>query len=321
VKRLRTAVVGVGYLGNFHAQKHKALSELSELSMELVAVCDQNETQAKKIAEALGVQAFTSPKDLIGKVDAVTIATITPAHFEVAKLFLQNGIHVNVEKPIALTSVQAQELVEIAEQKKIALAVGHSERFGTIFQKWHAEIRNQNPRWVEFCRYAPFNKRGSDVSVLHDLMIHDLDLMLSLDTTKPQLLTAQAGSLITETHDWCTATFQFESGLRTTVNVSRLGKEMTRQIRSADRQHLWLANLQTGDLERTDVNKTDGTVSHVVTPMGRSDNLMLETENFIRHIQMGTPLLVTGRDGLRALELVEVILSEIDSNIESKFGW
>lgn len=321
MNRLRTAVVGVGYLGNFHAQKYKALSAQSELATELVAVCDQNEPQAKKIGEALGVSAFTSAKDLIGKVDAVTIATITPAHYEVAKLFLQNGVHVNVEKPIAMTSPQASELVELAKKNKVSLAVGHSERFGTIFQKLHSEIKNQNPRWIELSRYAPFNKRGSDVSVLHDLMIHDLDLMLALDATKPRLVSAQAGSLVTETLDWCTATFEFESGFLATINSSRLGKEMTRQIRCADSKHLWLANLQTGELERTDVNKTEGTVGHVVMPMGRSDNLMIETENFIRHIQMKTPLLVTGRDGLKALELVETIMSEIDSKIEAKFGW
>lgn len=312
MNRLRTAVVGVGYLGNFHAQKYKALSTQAELSMELVAVCDQHEPQAKKIGEALGVWAVTSPKELIGKVDAVTIATVTPAHYEVAKLFLQNGIHVNVEKPIAMTSAQAMELVELADKNKLALAVGHSERFGTIFQKLTNELKGSKLRWVELSRYAPFNKRGSDVSVVHDLMIHDLDLMLSLDSSQARLVSAQAGKLMTDTYDWCTATFEFESGLRATVNSSRLGKEMTRQIRVADQKNLWLANLQTGDLEKTEVNKTDGTVAHTVSAVGRSDNLQIETENFVRHIQMKTPLLVTGRDGLKALELVEAILHKIE---------
>jgi predicted dehydrogenase len=312
VARLRTAVVGVGYLGNFHAQKHKTLSAQPELEMELIGVCDHSEAQAKKVAESLGVQAFTSAQDLLGHVDAVTIATITPVHYELAKLFLENGVHVNVEKPMALTSAQAKELVELAQKKGLALAVGHSERFGTIFQKFSAEVKTQKLKWVELSRYAPFNKRGSDVSVLHDLMIHDLDLMLSLDSTKPTLLSAQAGRLLTETYDWCTANFSFASGLCATINISRLGKEMTRQIRAGTDQNLWLANLQTGNLEKTEVDRGTVTVSQTVTAVGRSDNLLLETENFIRHIQTKSPLLVTGQDGLRALEWIEAILEKID---------
>lgn len=321
MKKLRAAVVGVGYLGNFHAQKYKALSEKNELSVELIAVCDQFEPQAKKIGEALKVPHFTDPKALLGKVDLVTIATVTPAHYELAKMFLENGVHVNVEKPIALKAEQARELVTLAEKKKLALAVGHSERFGTIFQKFHSKLQHERPRWVDLSRFAPFNKRGSDVSVIHDLMIHDLDLMLSLDSTKPRLLSARAGKMVTETHDWCSAVFEFESGLQVTVNCSRMSKEMIRQARAATKDHLWLANMQTGDLEKTNVNKTEGTVTVTSEAIGRSDNLLLETENFVQHLQNGTPLLVTGRDGLRALELAETILGEIDSDIQSKFGW
>jgi predicted dehydrogenase len=321
MKRLRAAVVGVGYLGNFHAQKYKALSAQAELAVDLVAVCDQFEPQARKIGEALGTAFFTDPKELLGKVDLVTIATVTPAHYEIAKLFLENGVHVNVEKPIALKSEQARELVALAERKGLSLAVGHSERFGSIFQKFHSHIQHQEPRWIELSRYAPFNKRGSDVSVLHDLMIHDLDLMLSLDRTKPRLVSARAGKIITDTFDWCSAVFEFESGLHVNVNASRLSKEMIRQIRAATKNHLWLANLQTGDLEKTEVDKNEGRVSIAVEAVGRSDNLLLETESFIRHLQQGKPLLVTGRDGLNALELVEMILGSMDSDIQTKFGW
>lgn len=307
MSKLRAAVVGVGYLGNFHAQKYKALSQKPELNMELVGVCDLHPPQAEKIAAELSVQAFTKPDQLLGKVDAVTIATITPAHYELTKYFLDNGIHVNVEKPICLKTSEAQELVRLAEKKMLTLCVGHSERFNPGFR----ELKNilKNPLYVEFNRFAPFKLRGSDVSVLHDLMIHDLDLMLALDSSPVKLVSAKAGMLVTKTYDWCSASFEFESGLKAHINCSRLAKEMTRAIRAVDAQGIWNVNLQTGDVEQTKPKDSSETpVTFEARNVGRGDNLLTETEAFVLAC-LGKPnQAVTGLDGQRALDLVEQIV-------------
>lgn len=307
MSKLRAAVVGVGYLGNFHAQKYKALSQKPELNSELVGVCDLHAPQAEKIAAELGVKAFTKPDQLIGQVDAVTIATITPAHYELTKFFLQNGIHVNVEKPICLKTSEAEELVQLAAKKKLTLCVGHSERFNPGFK----ELKNvlKDPRFVEFNRFAPFKLRGSDVSVLHDLMIHDLDLMLALDATPVKVVSAKAGKLVTKTYDWCSATFEFQSGLKAHINCSRLAKEMTRAIRAVDSQGIWNVNLQTGDVEQTKPkDNAEAPVSFEVRNVGRGDNLLTETEAFILAVQGKPNQAVTGLDGQRSLELVEQII-------------
>ncbi len=313
MQKLRAAVVGVGYLGTFHAQKYKALSAQTSLSVELAAVCDLNEMQAQKVAGDLGVRAFSRPQDLIGQVDAVTIATITPTHFELAKMFLENKIHVNVEKPICLNTAEAKVLVDLAAKNNLVLCVGHSERFNPAFRELCKVTKG--PRFLEFSRYAPFKLRGSDVSVLHDLMIHDLDLMLAMDSSPCQLVSAQGGMIATQTYDWCSASFRFESGLIAQVNSSRLSREMTRSIRAIDREHIWVANLQTGELEKTLLTGNPETpVRHDIQNVGRGDNLLTETESFLQAIHGKGPAVVSGNDGMKALGMVEKIIAMIESS-------
>lgn len=317
MQKLRAAVIGVGYLGTFHAQKYKALSAQPQLQVELAAVCDLNEAQAQKVAGELGVAAFQNPRDLIGKVDAVSIATITPTHYELTKLFLENGIHVNVEKPICVTSSEARDLVELARKKGLTLCVGHSERFNPAFRELRDSVKS--PKYIEFNRYAPFKVRGSDVSVLHDLMIHDLDLMLSMDSTNCRLVSAQAGKLATATYDWCAASFEFESGLKAQINSSRLAREMTRSVRAIDAQHIWVANLQTGEVEQTKLTgQAENPVGHEIKNVGRGDNLLSETEAFIQAIHGKTKPVVSGEDGKKALELVEAIIGFVESRAGAK---
>ncbi|PIS12011.1 MAG: gfo/Idh/MocA family oxidoreductase [Bdellovibrio sp. CG10_big_fil_rev_8_21_14_0_10_47_8] len=310
--KTRAAVVGVGYLGSFHAQKYKALSARPDMNVELVGVCDLHFPQAQKIGADLGVQAYSRPEDLLGKVDAVTIATITPTHYELTKFFLSNGIHVNVEKPICLFKSEAEDLVKIAKEKGLVLCVGHSERFNPVFRELRGSIHQ--PRYLEFNRYAPFKLRGSDVSVLHDLMIHDLDLMLSMNSTSVRLVSAQAGKMVTKTYDWCSASFEFESGVHCQINCSRLSKEMTRSIRVVDEKNIWIGNLQTGELEKTmAVDHPENPVHHETKNIGRGDNLLSETEAFLLEIQGKKAGAVHGIDAMRALDLVETIIGSIES--------
>ena len=314
--KLRAAVVGVGYLGTFHAQKYKALSEKKEMNLEFVGVCDLSASQVEKVAQELGVLPFARPELLVGKVDAVTIATITPTHYELAKFFLENKIHVNVEKPICLKTSEAEYLVKLAKLNGLSLCVGHSERFSPVFCELKAYL--PKPQFLEFNRYAPFKMRGSDVSALHDLMIHDLDLMLSMDSSPFRLVTAQAGKMVTKAYDWCSATFEFKSGLKAQINCSRLSKTMVRSIRAIDARHIWTANLQTGDLEQTMVVESiDAPVAFETKQLGRGDNLLTETEAFLNLIQKKPTLAVTGEEGLKALDCVEQIISFV----EAQRGW
>lgn len=309
---MRTAVVGVGYLGTFHAQKYKAIADAGKSNCEFVGVCDLNADQAQKLAVSLSVKSFSKVQDLVGHVDAVTIATITPTHYELTKFFLENGIHVNVEKPICLKVSEAQELVELARKKSLVLCVGHSERFNPAFQELLK--KKNNPSYVEFNRYAPFKLRGSDVSVLHDLMIHDLDLMLTLDSSPYKLVSASGGKIVTKTYDWCSASFQFESGLVCQVNSSRLNRDMNRSVRMIDSSRLYLANLQTGDFEMTQaIDHPEQPVSHQVVNVGRGDNLLSETQAFINRINSVKDSLepVTGEAGMKALVAVEMILENL----------
>lgn len=315
MQKLRAAVVGVGYLGNFHAQKYKTLETKPELNVELIGVCDLNEAQAQKVAGELNVAVFKKPEELIGHADAVTIATITPTHYELGRFFLSQGLHVNIEKPLCLKPAEAAELVHIAREKNLVLCVGHSERFNPAFKELKTLL--QGPRFLELNRYAPFRLRGSDVSVLHDLMIHDLDLMLALEPSPCRLVSAQAGKMVTQTYDWCSAVFEFESGLRAHVNCSRLAKTMTRSIRAIDARSIWNANLQTGELEETKLTEDpESPVSFEVRNLGRGDGLLTETEAFLQAIQKQPNSAVRGEEGAKALELVDKIIKMIESSSE-----
>jgi len=166
---LRTAVIGVGYLGNFHAQKYAALP-----GIELVGVVDNDPKRAAEIAAAVGTQAYSDHRELIGRVDAVSVVVPTQFHHEVAKDFLSAGVHVLIEKPITVTIAEADDLIAIADQQQVVFQVGHLERFNPVLVALEGVLNG--PLFVESVRIAPFKPRGTDVNVVLDLMIHDIDL-------------------------------------------------------------------------------------------------------------------------------------------------
>ncbi|MFN7454207.1 MAG: Gfo/Idh/MocA family protein [Pseudobdellovibrionaceae bacterium] len=310
---LRAAVIGVGYLGRFHAQKYKALEGREDLNVKLVGVCDLNDAQAKAVGQELNVPSFTQPEQLLGQVDMVTIATITPTHYKLASQFLNANVHVNVEKPISLKCLEAGELVRLAKEKGRVLSVGHSERFNPAFVELKKHLHK--PKFLELSRHAPFKLRGSDVSVIHDLMIHDLDLMLSLDSTRPRLVMAAAGKMITDTYDWANASFEFESGLKASISSSRISPVMTRTLRAVQAESQFVANLQTGDLEEVRPQK-EGEKGTAIKTMncGKGDNLLTETEHFVRAVHGLPHHSVSGEQAYRALELAEQIVSFVESH-------
>lgn len=318
---LRAAVIGVGYLGRFHAQKYRDLcaAQFKE-KVQLIGVCDLNAENAAKVAAECGTASFTSPKQLIGNVDLVTIATITPKHYELAKFFLENGVHVNVEKPMTVQVSEAQALVALAKKKNLVLTVGHSERFSPVFSELKKYVFS--PKTIELHRHAPYKSRGADVSVVHDLMIHDIDLALSLDPSKAKVKSAQGGNLASPSLDWARCEIEFESGFNALISVSRMASQMTRSFRLVDEKENFEGNFQTGDFSRVNFSRGLDHVQIHNHNCGKGDNLYSETENFMQAVlakQTGAIVkpLVPGDDGLRAMEIVQAVLDLINSPSEN----
>lgn len=301
-KKLRGAVVGVGYLGTFHAQKYK-----NNPNVELVGVCDAFPAQADKVAAELGVKSFHRPQDLIGQVDLVTIAASTLSHFEVAKMFLQNGVHVNVEKPITATVPQAEELVALAEKNNLKLAVGHIERFNPSVNELKKHLRNV--RTIELVRTAPYKTRGADVSVLHDLMIHDMDLLYFLSDSEIDSVMASGTKLISQELDTCSASFKMKNGIMGIITVSRVATNPQRSVRIVQDDATIFANTGIHELEM--VQKGDGTPENLTKvtkwTVNKEDALQKETDAFIAAVMNNTAPVVTGLDGLKALRAIETI--------------
>ncbi len=307
--KLRGGVVGVGYLGKFHAQKYKNNSNI-----DLIGVFDGRPEQASKIATELNVTAFSSVNEMLGKVDLVTIAASTAAHYELAKIFLQNGIHVNVEKPIAANLKQAEELVNLATQKNLKLAVGHIERFNPAIIELKKYIKN--PTSVTLTRWAPFNTRGSDVSVLHDLMIHDIDLMLWLCPGAVQNFMVSGAKILTQQLDVAEGQFQISSGCQVHISVNRMAAQTLRQIQVIQKDGILLAQTGTLQLERVEPLELQSVPPIKVTQwqVEKADALQRETDDFISAVQNNTKPTVTGEDGLLALRWVEDIQNRILKN-------
>lgn len=306
-KKLRGAVIGVGYLGNFHAQKYQ-----NNPNVELVGVCDAFPAQADKIAAALGVPAFHNPQDLIGKVDLVTIAASTLSHYEIAKLFLSNGVHVNVEKPITATVPQAEELVALAQKNNLKLAVGHIERFNPSVIEFKKHLKN--PSTIELIRTAPYKARGADVSVLHDLMIHDLDMLLWLTGSEIESMTASGTKLVSKELDTASLTVKMKNGVHGIITVSRVATNAQRSVRATQPDCTLFALTGTHELEKVEKGPGgDELVKVTKWTVTKEDALQKETDAFIDAVLHNKTPVVTGLDGLRALKAIEDIQRMIEA--------
>ena len=307
--KLRTAVVGVGHLGRFHAQKHKSLQEV-----ELVGVCDASKEQAEKVGRELGVEAFTDPRDLLkAQVQAVTVAASTPAHYELVKLFLENGVHVLVEKPIASTSAQAEQLCAVAEKNGLKLQVGHVERFNPAFQSAREKITK--PLFIECHRLAPFKVRSTEVDVVLDLMIHDLDVVLSLVASEPTVVSAVGSPVLTKVLDIANARIEFASGAVANLTASRVSLNTQRKFRIFQPDQYVSIDFQAGELnimtKTGDWTEGDSPpIDHSAMSLEKGDALLGETRSFVEAILENKPVQVSGRDGLKALRLAEKIIED-----------
>ncbi len=314
--RIRTAVVGVGHLGRFHAQKYKALEDLCTF----VGVCDSSNDRVAQVAAELNVKGFTNPKELLGKVDAVTIAASTSAHYEVAKFFLQNKIHVNVEKPITSTSREAYELCELAQKNNLKLQVGHVERFNPAFKAAKANLKS--PLFIECHRLAPFKPRSLEVSVMLDLMIHDLDVILSLVNRKVTNVSAVGTPVMTKTIDIANARIEFDNGAVANVTASRVSQSALRKFRVFQKDQYLAMDFGSGEVQL--ISKTGEFEANTTTlpfkteswNLEKGDALLEETRSFINSVINNTKCEVTGEDGLLALELAEQIGHDIEKRLD-----
>ncbi len=307
MSRVRTAVVGVGYLGKFHAEKYAALP-----AAELVGVCDIDEHAGRAVADALGVRYFRDHTELAGRVDAVTIAATTSAHFELARYFLEHGVHVLVEKPMTRTAEQARVLTELAERKGLKLQVGHVERFNPALLSARESLTDID--FIECHRLAPFTPRGADVDVVRDLMIHDLDVMLSLVASPPREVSAVGIGVLTDTIDIANARIEFDSGAIANVTASRVSTKAQRRFRVFQRSQYVSIDFGHGEVRR--VTATPGSADEPFQTerwsLDKGDALLAETESFLDAILCDRSCAVSGRDGLAALELAEAIVADIE---------
>ncbi len=223
-ERLRVGVIGVGYLGNFHAQKYAASAEA-----ELVGVYDSNHQRAEEVAQAQGCRAFVHCAELLAEVDAVSIAVPTPEHARVGAEVIAAGVHSLMEKPLAATLTEGEMLAEAAQRHAVILQVGHLERFNPVLD----EVRRllSTPRFIECHRLSPFGGRGVDTDVVFDVMIHDLDLILSI-VDQPLLAVESVGvAVLGDKVDIANARFRFEGGCIANVTASRVSFKRERKLR------------------------------------------------------------------------------------------
>ena len=303
-------VVGVGYLGRFHAQKYAR-----NPGAELVGVSDINEQAGKAVAAELGCEFFPDHRDLADRVQAVSIAASTRAHFALSKFFLERGINVLVEKPMTETSQEAALLNRIAEAGDLRLQVGHIERFNPALLAAREGL--DRPSFIECHRLAPFNARGTDVSVVLDLMIHDLDVILSLVDSPPSRVSAIGIAALTSTVDVANARIEFANGAIANVTASRASTKAERKFRVWQDQQYVSIDFGRGIVQKI---RSRGTWKPGESPLDeeswnleKGDALGAEIDAFLTAVQSGEDCVVTGRDGQAALELAELIQADIDS--------
>jgi predicted dehydrogenase len=228
-KKVRTAVIGAGKMGAIHAKVYDRLPQC-----ELVAVVDLDVNRAKSLAEQYHCQGCTDFTDMLGKVDAVTIATPTVTHLELAQFFIKNNIAVLVEKPLAATVHEGRKIVDLANQRNSVVAVGHSERCNPVAQA--LKRLKIEPKFIEANRISPYPFRSTDVGVVLDVMIHDIDIILSLAASKVKRVDAVGISVVEEKEDICNARIVFENGCIANVTASRLALKTERKVRVFSRQ-------------------------------------------------------------------------------------
>jgi predicted dehydrogenase len=303
--RLPVGVLGVGALGQHHARHLAGLSDVR-----LVGVCDVDRARATKIAGELGTVAFTDMDELLAKVEAVTVAVPTPAHAEVGIRALRRGVPVLMEKPLTATLAEADALIAEARRRRVQLQVGHIERYNRAIRA--AEAYLDGPRYIESLRLAPFQPRGTDVAVVLDLMIHDLDLVLHLTGSVATEVRASGLPVLSPHLDIANARVEFANGAVALATASRVARERIRRLRLFQPNGYFSLDLATGGGEfmRVRAGWQPGTgreladvVERIELAAPEADALLLELQSFVHAVRGEREVVVRGEEGRAALEL------------------
>jgi predicted dehydrogenase len=306
-KKIASAVVGVGYLGRFHAEKYASSAKAT-----LIGVADIDKARATEIAASVGVEAFTDYREFFGRVRCVSIAVPTRFHYRVARDFIDAGIDVLVEKPLTADITEARELVRAARANNVLLQVGHLERFNPAIRRLEGVIKD--PKFVECHRLAPFVERGTDVDVVLDLMIHDIDVIASLVRAPVERVEAVGVPVLTDKPDIANARIKFANGCIANVTSSRVSLKRERKIRF----------FQPDAYISIDYDQRKAQIFYKPAPgagwldiryetieIKEGDALADEIESFLDCVASRDLPLVGGAEGLRALEIASMISSQL----------
>lgn len=314
--KTKVGVVGVGYLGQFHAEKYAKME-----GVELVGVVDIDSTRAREIAKRHHTQPFFRHADLYDKVQAVSIAVPTPSHYSIAKDFLLRGIDVLLEKPISTTLEEADELIQTAESKDLILQIGHLERFNGAMLALEGMV--QDPVFIESNRLGPFLMRGTEVDVVLDLMIHDLDIILSWVQSKVKWLHSVGIPVLTPHIDIANVRVEFENGCTANLTASRVSRERMRKIRLFQPKGYFSIDFLSQKViyavkkEEAEEGKLPKIVVRKI-PVKKVDPLKMEMESFLQSVRDRRPPRVTGGEGKQALDVALQIVQGIKELIKKR---
>jgi predicted dehydrogenase len=291
---LRVAVIGAGHMGRYHAGKLAACAGVA-----LAAVADRELARAETLAREHGCAAVTDYRELIGRIDAAVVSTPTASHHEMGTALLGAGIHVLVEKPIARTVKEADELIALAQRQGLVLQVGHVERYNGAFRALAA--RMDRPLFIEAERLSGFKQRGTDVDVVLDLMIHDIDLALGLARSEVLAVSASGFRVLTAEIDIANARIEFANGCVASLAASRVSQAPVRKLRVFQPGLYVSADLQAGRLRY--VTQSGGTLHESDETHDAGDALAQQAREFVAAAGARGRAAVTGQDGRKALEL------------------
>ena len=311
IMRTRVAVIGVGALGKHHARILAALPDV-----ELIAIVDINESRAREIGGLVNALPFTNASDVLGRVDAVSVAVPTESHLSVALPFLQRGIGVLVEKPLARNAAEAQQMIDAAGASGAVFGVGHTERYNPAV----AAVRPllDHPRFIEVHRLGTFPDRSLDIDVVFDLMIHDLDVVLSIVPSDVVAVEAVGVAVLTPKPDIANARLKFASGCIANITASRISKDRVRKIRVFQRDAYLSVDYAAQEVERWRLVKGSGAMPAIdggKLKIEQEEPLKRELADFVAAVREKRAPGVTGADGLRAINLAQRVTDEINRSL------
>ena len=308
--KLRAAVIGVGYLGRFHAQKYQ-----NNPDVDLVGIVDTDDARAEEVAAEVGARPFTDYHEILPLVDLVSIVVPTRYHFAVAKDCFSAGCHVLLEKPVTQTVAEAEDLIQLADSKGLVFQVGHLERFNPAVLALKGVLKN--PQFIESHRLAPFKPRGTDVNVVLDLMIHDIDILLSLVMHPIKTINSVGVPVLSDEVDIANARLQFENGCVANVTASRASREAMRKMRIFQQDAYISIDFQSRKIaiyrKKTGLNLIPGLPGVIIEErtFDQGDSLQDEINAFVASVRDGSPPVVSGADGKRALEVAMQITGKL----------